>query len=155
MEDLQVAGSNWDERVRMVLASPETLNNIWPHVELLFVEHASVWEEYYTLDSIQQRLQQGTMQLWAMHDGDVFILAMVTELLEFPKLNVLSLLIVVGTELNIARKFLDCIEMWARKRGVNKIVSVGRKGLLRLLAPYGYKEEAVAFSKDISAMKEH
>ena len=155
MEDVQVVGSNWDERVRMVLASPETLNTIWPHVEPLFLENAEVWQEYYTLDSIQQRLQQGTMQLWAMHDDDVFTLAMVTELLEFPKLNVLSLLIVVGAELSIARQFLDCIEMWARKRGVDKIVSVGRKGLLRLLAPYGYSEQAVAFSKDISGMKEH
>lgn len=144
------------EEVRqLLLVSPELLPQVWPQVEPLFLQNEDIWGEYYTIESFPILFQRGRFQLWTMNDEDGFILAMVTELLTFPKMKVLNMLLIVGDGLKDGLMFLDCIEMWARKQGATKSNVTGREGFLRVLEPYGYRRRAVALSKDISWMREH
>lgn len=159
MEEATAPGFSSDslgEVRQLLLVSPELLSQVWPHVEPLLLEAKETWGEYYTIESILLLLQAGRAQLWTMNDRDEFILAMVTELLLFPKKKVLNILLIAGSEFREGLElFVDCVEMWAWKQGVTKSTAVGRKGLLRLLKPYGYSERVVALEKDISGMVEH
>ena len=140
---------------QLLLVSPALLPQVWPQVKPLFLQNERVWGEYYTIEAFPISFQQGTLQLWTINDEDEFFLAIVTELLIFPKMKVLNILLSVGDELKNSLVFLDCIEMWARKQGALKSNVVGREGFLRVLKPYGYRKRAVALSKDISWMREH
>lgn len=140
---------------QLLLVTPELLSQVWPQVEPLFLQNKRAWEEYYTIESFPFLFQKGRLQLWTMNDEDEFLLALVTEVVAFPKMKVLNILLVVGNELGDGLVFLDCVEMWARKLGAMKSNIIGREGFLRVLGPHGYEKQAVALSKDISWMVEH
>ena len=140
---------------QLLLVLPELLPEVWPAVEHLFLENPQVWDEYYTLESIQYWLVQNAMQLWTLSNDTEYLLALISELKEYPKATVLSLPIIVGQELCDNFELLDCIEMWAWKQGATKSFILGRKGFLRALEPYGYEQKVVALSKNISHMVEH
>ena len=140
---------------QLLLVLPELLPEVWPEVEHLFLENAQVWDEYYTLESIQYWLVRNAMQLWTLSSNEEYILAWISELRVYPKVTVLSLPIIVGRQLRENLDLLDCVEMWARKQGATKSFVLGRKGFLRALKPYGYEQRGVALSKNISHMVEH
>lgn len=156
MEERMAPGSFLDRPIRqLLLVSPDLLPEVWPQVIPLLLAAKEIWEEYYTLDSLLMLLQQKRMQLWTMNDENEFILALLTELLIFPKMKVLHIVFIAGNELKTGLEFFDCIEMWARKQGAMRSYGIGRKGFLRVLRPYGYVAKAVTFEKDISGMVEH
>lgn len=140
---------------QLLLVAPELLPQVWPQVKPLFLQSEDAWSECYTIESFPILFQRGRLQLWTMNNEDEFLLAMVTELLTFPKIKVLNMLLIVGDELQNGMMLLDCVEMWARKQGAMRSNVIGREGLLRVLGPYGYRKQAVALSKDISWMREH
>ena len=140
---------------QLLLVLPELLPEVWPEVEHLFLENAQVWDEYYTLESIQYWLVKNTMQLWTLSDDEEYLLAWITELREYPKVTVLNFPIILGSKLYDNLDLLDCVEMWARKQGATKSCVFGRKGFLRALKPYGYEQKGVTLSKNISHMVEH
>jgi len=147
--------ANPDKVRQLLLVTPDLLPQVWPQVEHLFLENASIWDDYYTLDSFPPLFYEGTLQLWTMNDEEEFLLVMVTEIRTFPKVKVLNLLILVGREFKDALSFLDYVELWANKQGAIKSAGVGRKGILRILKSCGYKEHKVTFEKDISGIVEH
>ena len=158
MEDRTELGSflaNPDKVRQLLLVTPDLLPQVWPQVEHLFLENASAWDTYYTLDSFPPLFHEGTLQLWTMNDEDEFLLVLVTELRIFPKNMVMNMLFLLGSSFKDAITFLDYVENWAYKQGVTKSTILGRKGLLRLLAPNGYRQEAVALSKNLFGIVEH
>ena len=156
MEERTAPGFSSGNPVRqLLLVPPALLPEVWPKVEHLFLENAQVWDEYYTLESIQFWLIKDKMQLWVVSSSEEYVLAWITELTSYPRATVLSFPIIVGSELHDNLDLLDCVEMWAWKQGATKSFILARKGFLRALKPYGYEQKVVALSKNISHMVEH
>ena len=158
MAELMDLGYSSDrpENIRQLLfVSVDLLPQVWPQVKPLFLERPEQWEELFTIESIAFLLGKGKMQLWTLNDENEFLLALITELIPFPKTTLLNLLFLVGSELRDGLEFLDCIEMWAKKHGATKSVARGNAAMFRLLRPHGYAEERSVFGKDISRMREH
>lgn len=144
------------EKVRQVmLVTPDLLPQVWPQVEHLFLENASLWEDYYTLDSFLPLLYEGALQLWVMNDAHDFLLVLVTELRRYPKLVLINFTLLMGGDFKDSILFLDYIENWAYKQGAIRSTILGRKGFLRLLESNGYRQEAVVLAKNISGIVEH
>ncbi len=156
MAEMVAPGFSSGSLVRqLLLVTPDLLPQVWPQIVPLLLSAKEIWEECYTLDSLLILLQQKQMQLWTMNDESEFILALLTEVLTFPKMKVLHIVFIGGRELAYGLEFFDCVEMWAHKQGAMKSYGIGREGFLRVLKPYGYVKSAVAFEKDISHMVEH
>ena len=128
-----------------MLVSSKELPLVWPKVVPLLVKGKSAWEEYFELEDIRTMILSGRAQLWLPIEE----LVLITELVQHPKIMVLNLLIAVGDNLNEALKHLRDIELWAKELGATKAIGIGRKGFLRVLAPSGYRQRAVAFEKDL------
>jgi len=158
MDEATAPGFSWASRSdvrQLLLVTPDLLPQVWPQVEHLFLENASVWDTYYTLDTFPALFHEGKLQLWTMNDADEFLLVLITELRKFPKTTVINLLFVMGSDFKDGATLLDYVENWAYKQGATKSTILGRKGLLRLLAPNGYRQEAVVLSKNLYSIVEH
>ena len=141
---------------QLLFVTPQLLPQVWPQVRPIFLQHKVLWNEFYTIESFPPLFEKGRLQLWTMNDKDSFLLALVMELLVYPKTKVMNTVFILGEEFQDGLKlFHDVIEMWGWKQGARKSILSGRDGLQRVLKPYGYMKQAVAMSKDISAMKEH
>ena len=140
---------------QLMLVTQDLLPQVWPQVEHLFLENSEQWEELFTIESIKFSLHKGVMQLWTMNDRDEFMLALITEVLQFPKKTLVNLLFLAGSDLREGLKFLDCVEMWGRKQGAVTVVGAGIPAVARMLKSYGYEIKTVRFSKNISGMREH
>ena len=95
------------------------------------------------------------MQLWTMNNKEKFFLAGVTELISYPKLKILRLTILVGEDLRGSLPMLDCVEMWAKKKGATKSIVTGRLGFVKALEPYGYSVLATTIVKELYNMTVH
>ena len=142
-------------RAQLLLVSPDILPRIWTWAKPLLIETEETWGEYYTIESLFNMIDKGEAQLWTVNDADGFFLVLLTELLEFPKVRVLNILTLAGSNLEDSIGFLDYVENWACKQGATKSIGIGRKGFLRVLQPYGYRQKGVAFTKNILQRTEH
>jgi len=140
---------------QLMLVGQNILDVVWPQVEHIFLANHG-WQEYYTLDHLKEFIRVGQMHLWVVNDNEEFIMAVLTEFVNTPLKRAVRTVWVGGDDLRGGLKLWDIMEHWAWKNGATKSVGFAeRKGLLRMLEPYGYKRKAYAFEKDISEIKEH
>jgi hypothetical protein len=137
--------------LQLMLSTQHTIPYVWPNIEPLLLQDTRAWNEYFTLESLRERLMEGSMQLWTLSNEEEYILAMITEFRQFPKINVVNILWIGGESLDKALGFLEIFEWNARKSGADKIVGFGRKGFLRTLR----EREKGSFEKDLISMTEH
>ena len=155
MDVAQELGSSSGETCQLVLVTPGTIDLFWEQVIPLFLQSSKYWEEYTSIDGILASILDGERDLWiAMDDGGVFI-AMLTEIVLYPKKKVLRFALIGGSNLKKALQFLDFIELMCVRKGIKSSEVWGRQGWLRVLKRNGYKYQSILLSKDLSEVKEH
>jgi hypothetical protein len=155
MATMAQLGLSSAEDKQVIIVGAELASSAWPHFEVLLEDTRKHWELYYTLESLQECLANGTMQLWLMNDKKEFQLGMLTELVKYPSgVKQVQILWIGGKNLRDAKHFADYFEQWAAKRGVSEIRAYARKGLERVLAPLGYVAKQVVLVKNVKVKME-
>lgn len=87
-------------------------------------------------------LESGQMLFWKIPDCETLA---VTEFVQYPKKTRLRVVLLVGEFSPKVAAFFDELVI---KMGLDGIEAIGRKGWVRKLAPFGYKEASVVLVKD-------
>ena len=118
---------------KIALVSPEHISNIWDsvhrHLELMtpHSEGELEPEDFYEL------LTNAEMQLWIAVDNGELIASMVTQVIPYPRKQVLRIISIGGKSMDKWMQFLPIIEDWALTVGCTSLEAWGRKGWLKIL----------------------
>jgi len=110
-------------------------------------------EERYSPEHIIDECSKGNMQMWlAAAEGEGFHenrAAMVTEILEYPRRRVCSVLFLAGEKMESWLHLYRELEHWAIQNGCSEIEVLGRKGWERVMGQFGFKHCYTALTKEI------
>ena len=118
---------------KIALVSPEHISNIWDsvhrHLELMTPNSEGELEpeDFYEL------LTNAEMQLWIAVDNGELIASMVTQVIPYPRKQVLRIISIGGKSMDKWMQFLPIIEDWALTVGCTSLEAWGRKGWLKIL----------------------
>ncbi len=110
------------------VARPEAVwNLVEPHISAALVKNPR-----FEAGDILARLRLGEMQLW-IAVGDRVEMTAVTEILDYPRIRVASIVILTGENREHWMRFLSAFEEWSRSRGCGWIETWARPGWSRVL----------------------
>jgi hypothetical protein len=102
----------------------------------------------FELDDIQQLVLDKKMQLWGIHDGELKAV-MVTEIIIYPRMKRLRVVlnggVLIDTWLDVV---MDTLDRFKEAHGCKDIEILGRRGWVKKLAKYGYREYQTVTIKD-------
>ena len=134
---------------------PTVLPQLWDGVIPLFEKGIKYWDVFMELEDIYKLIQSGKYDLWLVMENTDVLLAILTEILNYPRVKVLRILYVGGTDLDRALEALDQLELWAKRDGATRCEVSGRMGWIRKLHSRGYNLESYLLTKDLSGLTEH
>lgn len=122
----------------------------WVHVEPLITKALKYGIGEYTSEDIKQACEQQIMQLWVYADKKnrgVFV----TQILNYPQLNVLLVLLLSGDNFKEWRDEVDDLLLrFGKEKDCKYVELFGRKGWGKaFLSDINYKEQVRMFSKEI------
>jgi hypothetical protein len=109
------------------------------------------WEKMgrFLPGDVLDRLLCGHAKLWVSWDGEKVEAAIVTEIVQYPRMRELRVWLVGGRNMKAwVEEAQDILERFAKAYGCGVVCSGGRKGWLR--ASSGYKQTGISFEKEIS-----
>ena len=136
-------------RTQVMLVTPELLSKAWPHMERLLRMAPTDWKARFSVEDVHARVADEQMQAWLINDAEGFIGLLLTQIVYYPKMRELHLMLLVGVHMSWWLTHLTEVERWARAHGAEASFAIGRSGWERALAPYGYSEKAVMVRKDL------
>ena len=134
---------------KVVLVSPEHIPNIWDtvhrHLELMTPHSEGELEP----EDFYEALTNAEMQLWvALDDGDI-IASMVSQIIPYPRKQILRIIAIAGKGVEQWMQFLPMVEDWALSVGCTSLECWGRKGWLRVLKDWKCSYHII--TKDLTA----
>lgn len=139
----------------IMLWSGAPVDYIWEDVEPLLRQGEELLAPWYSLADVHTLLLGGRLVLWTAADEGGIVLAMLVELVKFPAAEIARVLYISGGKIKNILPLIDCLHLWARRQGADRIEISGRPAWLRLLEPKGYVFESISLVRDLSDMKEH
>ena len=140
-----------DEKKPLKLITPkwDDTPKFWPAIEgwiAAALEHGGVmlWPQ-----DIYNALIARTMKLWLAFDGATLKGCMVTQLANYPRIKVLSIVAAGGRDAREWMQFDSTISEYARILDCEAIEFLGRQGWEKMVAPYGYKPVVTVFRKTL------
>jgi len=113
--------------------APRDINLFWQYVAPLLEKVSPHSEGELTPDDFLPFLKTGEMTLWIGVRDKTIIAAMVTQVIPYPKKNVLRIISLAGSEIKKYLPHFYKIEDWARERHCKHIELWGRKGWQKIL----------------------
>lgn len=139
------------EAVRVVPVVSGYVKQMWPHVADTVHDVVSRDSTMWDAETVHKRLLSEDMQLWLAVCNGAIAIVVVTEIFETSSGKTCGLPIVGGTHMDVCiETVLDVIEGWARDMGCTRLEGVGRKGWVRVLAPFGWREKSVIIEKALT-----
>lgn len=128
----------------------EHLSFIWPlarpHIARALLRDKA---QRFLPSDVLDLLLKGSVRLWVAwnEDKQAVDAAMITEIIEFPRLRELKIWLVGGTNLAAwGREARDLFELFGREHGCAVMSGALRRGWLRIGGP-GYEETGIMFEK--------
>ena len=122
----------------------------WEYVEDYIADSLKHGVGEYTTDDIKQLCQSKQMQLWIKWDDEEVKGAFVTQILNYPQMKILLVLLLGGNEFIKWRDEVDEVLLKFGKEHNCKFVEFfGRKGWTKFLKDINYKEQVRMLSKEI------
>ena len=124
----------------------------WPQVKTHLSKALNVVEGGYTLESLYEQLLTGEQALWVMMDEDTeeVVGAATTRICVYPKKNSLAIDWVAGERMaDWLPAFSRMMDTYAKDHECTQIEGFGRRGWIKALAPYGYREWYPTFRKEL------
>ena len=129
------------------------IDQVWKAC-LPFIEAAAdKGQAEMTTDDIYHFCKEARMQLWIIFDENHKIqAAATTEIIDYPAKKVCRLVTLGGTNFDDWMESIQVIEEWASERNCVSLETFCRKGFLRKLNNYGYKQTYVVLGKDLTTL---
>ncbi len=123
----------------------------WEYVEDYIADALKHGIGEYTIDDIKQACQEQRMQLWIKWDDEEVKGVFVTQILNYPQLKVLLVLLLSGNNFKEWRDETDeLLTRFAKEKECKYIELFGRKGWGKgFLSEINYKEQVRLFTKEI------
>lgn len=128
----------------------EELEMLWPHARP-YVENVLMrgFEEY-SIEDVYTKLLEGNMQLWIFLDEKHEIGGcLITRVVMYPQMRVCEIVFGSFDDLDKYVHFYEVIEEWARENEVDVMRIYGRRGWTKKLAPFGYKQTSILYTRDL------
>ena len=148
LEDGPLLSKNFELRRIM----PEQIHSSWSEVERMLQEQPGLWNQLWTLESIEQQLGCGGFQLWVIRIDDEHFLFTMSVVVNFPACRILRFWWANGRNVDDY--------MWAVVDEMNKVagelgcthmeMEIGRKGWETLMRPYGVKLSRQILRKEVT-----
>lgn len=102
----------------------------------------------HAIEDVEAGIEAGEYQFWAGAKS-----AVITEIHDHPRLKVAFIWLLGGSLKDAVSTVLPCIETWARIEGCARVMGGGyaRPGWARALAPAGFHEGWMIYSKELAA----
>lgn len=102
-----------------------------------------------SINDMYSMIEDQTMQLWAIHDGDIHAV-MTTEIVNYMQMRCVRIITVTGKD---SEQWLDLlietISGWGAENGAHAIEFVGRKGWEKVLTKRGFGNTQVFMTRPI------
>lgn len=136
--------------IEIVAIKPELLDQAWP-VAAPFVEKVLPHNRgQYSLADVRRDIERGESLLLLVLEGQQCLAAVVCTFEEQQGKRVLHMPIVAGDRLDEWSDIChQTIPRIAKEYGCSMVTGRGRRGWIRKLAPYGYKELYTVFGMEI------
>jgi len=102
-----------------------------------------------TMKEVREDIQDGSKQVWVHSTDDVFDFTMVTQIVEHPSKKICEVVYSGGSGMLKALDEVKVIEEWAKLCGCTDIHAIGRKYMVKSLAPYGYTQRYVTVGREL------
>lgn len=138
------------ESGKITIVPQDLFAQIWPQVVPMFKDSEDVWQEFYSLQDLQDHILNGDLQLWVAIENKKIFAVGLTALEKYPRCLILRCLFLAGTGV---KKILPCvkeIEEWAETLGASKSEIIGRDAWEVLTPPYGYVKRGVLMMKNLN-----
>ena len=117
------------------LIAPASLGTVWADA-LPWVETAMDRGGRFEPEDIRSRVENSQMQLWIARDAGGVSAVCVTEILEYPRCRVFSIVILTGRERENWIDQMDALKAQGRQWGCNRIEAWARPGWKRVLTDW-------------------
>ena len=122
----------------------------WEYVEDYIADSLKHGVGEYTTDDIKQLCQSKQMQLWIKWDDEEVKGAFVTQILNYPQMKILLVLLLGGNDFIKWRDEVDEILIgYGKEHNCKYVEFFGRKGWKNYLKDINYNEQVRMFAKEI------
>ena len=122
----------------------------WEYVEDYIADSLKHGVGEYTTDDIKQLCQSKQMQLWIKWDDEEVKGAFVTQILNYPQMKILLVLLLGGNDFIKWRDEVDeVLQRFGKEHNCKFVEFFGRKGWGNYLKDINYKEQSRMFTKEI------
>lgn len=121
----------------------------WPQVKDDIAEALSRDGGRLGIDDMYGFIQDQSMQLWAIHDGDIHAV-MTTEIVNYMQMRAVRIVTVTGKD---SEQWLDLlietVSAWGAENGAHAVEFVGRKGWEKTLSKRGFGNTQIFMTRTI------
>lgn len=130
--------------IELIPVKRHFLSVYWPDASVLIEKSLQYSDHKYTLQSIEHSLLKDESQLWLARDEkDRLLCACVTTIVIYPNDKRLSILFCGGEGARDWLCFIQVLKSFALNHGCSAMEIYGRRGWVKLLKRYGFKESGV------------
>jgi len=122
--------------IKLVPVHFEHVNDWWP-VVVPFLD--TFVGKRYTAEHVKGTLEKGLYQLWLVMDDHYVVAACITEIIQYPLVKEMNIMMMTGSGMETWLHLLDNLEKFAIAEGCARISGKARTGWSRLTRSMGYK----------------
>lgn len=119
----------------------------WPSISDGVAAALKHGRDIYTPSDILRELLSRNMSLWVAREEGVIQGFAITQVMKYPHITMLHLLITSGEDWHEWRHFISDIELEAARIGCNGVEFCGRAGWKRRMEPEGYEVITTLYRK--------
>ena len=141
--------------MKFIKVEPQSVNILWPLVKDLIQKPVNQNLGEFNLEDVYNWLTNGYMHLWIIGNEEEILVAVVTEIVTYPRETRLRIVLAGGKKNNMNRWFdifwdKDSeIHKFAKKNNVKRFEVCGRDGWLRVLAKVGFKKFCTVLTREV------
>lgn len=125
--------------MQISLVLPEHYDVIWPHIHAYMEGAAKYTYGRFEAEDIKENLKTKEQQLWIAFN-DYIKGAVVTEIIQYPRMRTLVMHFTGGKELQSWKQpMLNILQKYAKEKGCDVIESMGRSGWSKVFKDDGFK----------------
>lgn len=99
----------------------------------MFIREAMARNGRFPVEEIYKACKDGRMQLWTVYDGDDIKAVCVTEILKYPAMQALSIIVLTGEDRESWLHHAEFLKQKAREWGCQRLEAWARPGWSRVL----------------------
>lgn len=126
---------------------PQDIEYVWSHIEDYMRGAAKYTHGRFEVEDIKRCLTTDRIQqLWIAYEDDKVYGAVITEIMEYPRMRVLVMHFTGGVELpKWKADMLELLQRFARDNGCKTIESIGRAGWKKVFKNDGFKSNTMFY----------